>query len=106
MKTILSILLASLFLIIPCQADTVPNKEYESVVQSIIQEKDDTIAQLEQENQKLEETHKKFFTYFVWLFATIVVGAIILIILNIRESKQKDRIIYNSEQFLQHSIQI
>ena len=66
----------------------------------------DMILQLKEENRVLEETHQILFKYFVCLIATLVTGAAILVILNARESKRKDKIIYNSEQFLQHSIRV
>ncbi|MBO7639290.1 MAG: hypothetical protein J6S91_09975 [Treponema sp.] len=66
----------------------------------------DMILQLKEENRVLEETHQILFKYFVCLIATLVTGAAILVILNTRESKRKDKIIYNSEQFLQHSIRV
>lgn len=68
--------------------------------------KDEIISYLENKNRELEETHQRFFDYFMWVFATILIGAIILVFLNVQESQRKDRIIYNSEQFLQHSIQV
>lgn len=64
------------------------------------------IARLESKIRELEKSHRLFFTYYMWLTATILTGAFILIVLNARESRRKDRIIYNSEQFLQHSMQV
>ncbi|MBQ3688172.1 MAG: hypothetical protein II932_10085, partial [Treponema sp.] len=64
------------------------------------------IARLESKIRELEKSHRMFFTYYMWLTATILTGAFILILLNARESRRKDRIIYNSEQFLQHSMQV
>ena len=68
--------------------------------------KDEVIVFLENKNHELEETHQRFFDYFMWVFATILGGSIILICLNVKESHKKGKIIYNSEQFLQHSIQV
>ena len=62
------------------------------------------IARLESKIRELEKSHRMFFTYYMWLTATILTGASILILLNARESRRKDRIIYNSEQFLRHSM--
>ena len=62
------------------------------------------IARLESKIRELEKSHRMFFTYYMWLTATILTGAFILILLNARESRRKDRIIYNSEQFLRHSM--
>lgn len=64
------------------------------------------ITRLESKIRELEKSHRMFFTYYMWLTATILTGAFILILLNARESRRKDRIIYNSEQFLQHSMQV
>ena len=64
------------------------------------------IALLEAKNRELELSHQKIFSYFMWLTSTILAGAVILVVLNVRESRRKDRIIYNSEQLLQHSIQV
>ena len=68
--------------------------------------KDEIISELKKKNRELEEEHKQFFTYFLWLTATILTGSVILVFLNVRESKRKDKIIYSSEQFLQHSIRV
>lgn len=68
--------------------------------------KDEKIAYLEAKNRELEKTHQRFFEYFIWLFATILGGSFILVLLNVRESRRKDKIIYNSELFLNHSIQV
>ena len=64
------------------------------------------LAYLRNQNFALEDTHQKFFTYFMWLLGTIIAGGVILILLNIREIKKKDLIIYNSEQFLKHSMEV
>lgn len=62
------------------------------------------ITRLETENRELEKSQQTFFNYYMWLTATMLTGAIILILLNAREGRRKDRIIYNSEQFLRHSM--
>ena len=80
--------------------------EFSSKTHGESQSKDEIIRFLEEKNQELERTHKELFNYFMWLFGTIFTGSLILIHLNIRESKRKDIIIYNSEQFLKHSIQV
>lgn len=64
------------------------------------------LAYLRNQNYALEDTHQKFFNYFMWLLATILAGGIILIYLNVREIQKRDQIIYNSEQFLKHSIEV
>ena len=62
------------------------------------------ITRLETENRELEKSQQIFFNYYMWLTATMLTGAVILILLNAREGRRKDRIIYNSEQFLRHSM--
>ena len=54
----------------------------------------------------LEKTHQKLYDYFVCLIVTVIAIAAILVFFNARESKQKDKIIYSSEQFLKHSISV
>lgn len=61
---------------------------------------------IQTQNYVLEDTHNKFFTFFMWLLATIISGGVILIYLNAREIKKRDQIIYNSEQFLKHSMEV
>lgn len=64
------------------------------------------LSYLNNQNYVLEESHSKFYTYFIWLTVAIVLGSGILILLNAREIKKRDKIIYNSEQFLRHSIEV
>ncbi|MCR4734675.1 MAG: hypothetical protein K5829_06715 [Treponema sp.] len=61
---------------------------------------------LKNQNYLLQDTHQMFFNYYLLLLFTIIIAAIILIILNIRENRKKDLIIYNSEQFLRHSMEV
>ncbi|MBR5964654.1 MAG: hypothetical protein IK015_00855 [Treponema sp.] len=70
-----------------------------------VQSAEEHILALEAKNIALEESQKKFFNYFVWLFGTIVAGTGILLALNIRQNKRKDKQILNSEQFLRYSIE-
>lgn len=64
------------------------------------------LSYLYNQNYVLEETHQKIFDYFMWLLAAIIITSVILIFLNAREVKKRDKIIYNSEQFLRHSIEV
>ena len=64
------------------------------------------LAYLRNHNYALEETHQTYYKYFLLYIITFGVGAIILVFLNIREIKKRDKIIYNSEQFLRHSMEI
>ena len=64
------------------------------------------LAYLRNQNFALEDTNNKYFSFFMWLLGTIIAGGVILIYLNIREIKKKDLIIYNSEQFLKHSMEV
>ena len=64
------------------------------------------LAYLRNQNFALQDTQQKYFSFFIWLLGTIIVGGFILIYLNIREIKKKDQIIYNSEQFLKHSMEV
>lgn len=103
---ILPLILISILLTFSCSPGKVtPQKpENQKIWRNSHISTEQAIISLIQENAELKETQDKFFSYFLWLIATIVVGAVILVLLNVRESKQKDKIIYNSEQFLQHSI--
>ncbi|MCR5622136.1 MAG: hypothetical protein K6G18_09795 [Treponema sp.] len=47
---------------------------------------------------------QQFFSYYMWFIATLLIAMTVLILLNIRESKRKDKIIANSEMFLRHSM--
>ena len=62
------------------------------------------LAYLRNQNFALEDTNNKYFSFFLWLLGTIIVGGVILIYLNILEIKKKNLIIYNSEQFIKHSM--
>ncbi len=64
------------------------------------------LSYLRNQNFALQDTQQKYFSFFMWLLGTIIVGGFILIYLNIREIKKKDQIIYNSEQFLKHSMEV
>ena len=64
------------------------------------------LSYLRNQNFALQDTQQKYFSFFIWLLATIIIGGLILIYLNIREIKKKDQIIYNSEQFLKHSMEV
>ncbi|MBQ5400825.1 MAG: hypothetical protein IIU15_06345, partial [Treponema sp.] len=64
------------------------------------------LTYLYNQNYALEGSHKKLFDYFIWLIVVIVLASVILIFLNTREVKKRDKIIYNSEQFLRHSIEV
>ena len=64
------------------------------------------LAYLRNQNYALEETHQTYYKYFLLYIITFGVGAVILVFLNIREIKKRDKIIYNSEQFLRHSMEI
>lgn len=76
-------------------------------INSMIEEIDlNMLAYLRNQNFALEDTNNKYFSFFLWLLGTIIVGGLILIYLNIREIKKKDLIIYNSEQFLKHSMEV
>ena len=64
------------------------------------------LTYLYNQNYALEGSHKKLFDYFIWLIVVIVLASVILIFLNMQEVKKRDKIIYNSEQFLRHSIEV
>ena len=64
------------------------------------------LAYLRNQNYALEETHQTYYKYFIFYIFTFGIGAVILIFLNVREIKKRDKIIYNSEQFLRHSMEI
>lgn len=61
---------------------------------------------LKSKNESLEETHQKLYTFFVYFTLTILIGGAVLVILNIKEGLEKDRMLYSSQAFLQHSILI
>ncbi|MBR3548807.1 MAG: hypothetical protein IKN90_01895 [Treponema sp.] len=64
------------------------------------------VFQLEEKNRILEKTHQILFKFFLCLIATIITIAAVLAFLNAKENRRKDKIIYSSEQFLQHSIRV
>lgn len=61
---------------------------------------------LKNKNESLEETHQKLYTFFVYFTLTILIGGAVLVILNIKEGLEKDKMLYSSQAFLQHSILI
>ena len=64
------------------------------------------LAYLRNMNYYLEEIHEEYYGYFKWLLVTVFAGGAILIWLNGREIKKRDKIIYTSEQFLKHSMEV
>lgn len=64
------------------------------------------LAYLRNQNYYLEEIHGEYYSYFKWVLVVVVVGGGALIYLNAREVKKRDKIIYNSEQFLRHSMEV
>ena len=117
MKKLFPIFAVTFFLIISCshqtrrpqKAETFKDESYDEVLSEFspsVHAKSEYVRFLESQIYELEQTHKKFYDYFMWLLATIVSSAVILVLLNVRESKRKDKIIYNSEQFLHHSMEV
>ena len=82
----------------------IPTKKNTEIFPTV-QSTDEYIMALEAKNRALEQSQKKFFDYFLWLFGTIVCGAAILLTLNIRQNKRKDKMLLNSEEFLRYSIE-
>ena len=79
----------------------------QNLIESQIEQIDlNMLAYLRNQNFVLEDTHKKFYDYYLIAFIAIIVGAVILIYLNAREVKKRDVIIYNSDQFLKHSMEV
>ena len=79
----------------------------QNLIESQIEQIDlSMLAYLRNQNFVLEDTHKKFYDYYAIAFLAIIVGAVILIYLNAREVKKRDAIIYNSDQFLKHSMEV
>ncbi|MBO4440059.1 MAG: hypothetical protein J5798_11995 [Spirochaetaceae bacterium] len=79
----------------------------QNLIESQIEQIDlSMLAYLRNQNFVLEDTHKKFYDYYLIAFIAIIAGAVILIYLNAREIKKRDKIIYNSEQFLKHSMEV
>ena len=64
------------------------------------------LAYLRNQNYALEDTHQTFFQYFIMYIVSFAVGAVILILLNAREIKKRDRVISESEQFLRHTMEV
>ena len=64
------------------------------------------LAYLRNQNYALEDTHQTFFQYFIMYIVSFAVGGIILILLNAREIKKRDRVISESEQFLRHTMEV
>ena len=64
------------------------------------------LAYLRNQNYALEDTHKTFYQYFVMYIVSFAVGAVILICLNAREIKKRDKVISESEQFLRHTMEV
>lgn len=64
------------------------------------------LAYLRNQNYALEDTHNTFFQYFIMYIVSFAVGAVILILLNAREIKKRDRVISESEQFLRHTMEV
>lgn len=104
MKKLLFVIVTTV-LFLSCRISPAPAKAYaEEDAEALSSE--EIISELQDRNRELEETHQKLFTYFAWLLGTMLTGSVILFVLNMLESRRKDTIIYNSEQFLQHSIQV
>ncbi len=82
------------------------NDELARISKSIEQIDLNMLAYLRNQNYYLEETHKEYYDFFKWLLVTIVIGGGALIYLNAREVKKRDKIIYDSEQFLRHSMEV
>ena len=64
------------------------------------------MAYLRNQNYALEDTHNTFYQYFIMYIVSFAVGAVILILLNAREIKKRDRVISESEQFLRHTMEV
>lgn len=64
------------------------------------------LAYLRNQNYALEDTHNTFYQYFIMYIVSFAVGAVILIFLNAREIKKRDRVISESEQFLRHTMEV
>lgn len=64
------------------------------------------LAYLRNQNYALEDTHKTFYQYFIMYIVSFAVGAVILILLNAREIKKRDRVISESELFLRHTMEV
>lgn len=64
------------------------------------------LAYLRNQNYALEDTHQTFFQYFVMYLISFAAGAVILILLNAREIKKRDKVISESEQFLRYTMEV
>ena len=64
------------------------------------------LAYLRNQNYALEDTHNTFYQYFIMYIVSFAVGAVILIFLNAREIKKRDRVISESERFLRHTMEV
>ena len=64
------------------------------------------LAYLRNQNYALEDTHNTFYQYFIMYIVSFAVGAVILILLNAREIKKRDRVISESELFLRHTMEV
>ena len=64
------------------------------------------LAYLRNQNYALEDTHNTFYQYFIMYIVSFAVGAVILILLNAREIKKRDRVISESEQVLRHTMEV
>ena len=67
--------------------------------------KDELIDYLTQKNSRLEATHDAIYRLFGWISISLFIIAGTLLLLNLRENRRKDSKIYNSEQYIRHSIQ-
>ena len=61
---------------------------------------------LKNKNESLKETHQKLYVFFIYFTLTILIGGAILVVLNIKEGLEKDKMLYSSQVFLKHSILI
>ena len=64
------------------------------------------LAYLRNQNYALEDTHNTFYQYFIMYIVSFAIGAVILIFLNVREIKKRDRVISESESFLRHTMEV
>lgn len=59
---------------------------------------------LKNKNASLEDTHQKLYEFFIYFTLTILIGGAVLVVLNIKEGLEKDKMLYSSQAFLKHSI--
>ncbi len=64
------------------------------------------LAYLRNQNYALEDTHNTFYQYFIMYIVSFAICAVILIFLNAREIKKRDRVISESETFLRHTMEV